>query len=135
MTECLFCKIIKKEIPSKIIYEDRDSLAFLDISPINVGHTLVIPKKHFKTIEEMSSNDLSKLMPSIEKISKAILKISDGLVISQRNKRAAGQVVDHVHFHLMPRYKDDGHSDWTPRRNISEKESIEFTNKIKSFLK
>jgi histidine triad (HIT) family protein len=135
MKDCIFCKIARKEIPAKIFYEDKYSIAFLDINPVNIGHTLVIPKKHFETIKDMSPEELCELIPAINKISKGILKMADGLVISQRNNRAAGQVVDHVHFHLIPRYKNDGHEDWVAKRKVSEQESSDFIAKIKSFLK
>lgn len=136
MKECIFCKIIKKEIPVKTYYEDKHSIAFLDINPVNVGHTLVIPKKHFETINEMNKVELDKLSEAILKISKGIMNISDGMNIMQNNNKVAGQVVPHVHFHLIPRYKNDGYKfNWKRGSKVTEKENEEFLNKMKSFLK
>jgi histidine triad (HIT) family protein len=136
MKECIFCKIAAGEIPSKKVYEDDYAFAFLDAEPLNVGHTLVISKKHFETIDEMSSKDLANMSKAITKVSKAIMEISDGMNILQNNKKIAGQVVPHVHFHLVPRYDGDGHvPEWERKHNISEKQGEEFLEKIKSFLK
>ncbi len=137
MKDCIFCKIINKEIPNdKIIYEDEYALAFLDIDPLNVGHTLIIPKKHFETIDEMSPEEFSKLSKAITLVSKGIMKLSDGLNLLQNNKKIGGQVIPHVHFHLVPRYKGDGHRpEWIRKHDISEEQSKEFLDKIKSFLK
>jgi histidine triad (HIT) family protein len=135
MENCIFCKIVKGEVLCKKVYEDKDSIAFLDIEPINIGHTLVVPKKHFKNISEMSSDDLAKISPAITKISKAILKIADGLNINQNNNRIAGQLVEHVHFHLIPRYIDDGSEFHWTHVKVSRKDSEDFLEKIKKFLK
>jgi histidine triad (HIT) family protein len=133
MADCIFCKLIRGEIPNgNIVYEDEHAYAFLDIEPLNVGHTLVIPKKHFETIDQMSVSDFSNLSKAIIEVSKGIMKLSDGLNILQNNKKIAGQVVPHVHFHLVPRYKGDGHvPEWERKHNISEKQSKEFLEKIK----
>jgi histidine triad (HIT) family protein len=137
MKDCIFCKIISKELPNdKIIYEDEHALAFLDIDPLNIGHTLLIPKKHFETIDEMSAEEFSKLSDALTKVIKGISKLSDGLNLLQNNKKIAGQVIPHVHFHLIPRYKGDGHRpEWIRKANITENQSKEFLEKIKSFLK
>ncbi|MCD4759621.1 HIT family protein [archaeon] len=136
MKDCIFCKIVNKEIPSKIIYEDEHALAFLDIEPVNVGHTLVVPKKHFETIDKMDKEEYDKLSEAILKISKGIMCLADGLNVMQNNKEIAGQAVPHVHFHLIPRYNDDGYRfDWKKDEDVTEKENNEFLEKIKSFLK
>ncbi|MFH0831884.1 MAG: HIT family protein [archaeon] len=106
---CIFCRIARKEIPAEIVYEDRNFLAFLDIKPATKkgGHTLVIPKKHYDIITDMPSEELAGMMVAVKKVSGALMKISEGLNILQNNKKAAGQFVNHVHFHLIPRYRDD----------------------------
>ena len=136
MKDCIFCKIIKKEIPSKVIYEDSHAMAFLDAEPLNIGHTLVVPKRHFQTIDEMPPKELEKISKAITKVSKGIMKVSDGMNILQNNNKIAGQLVPHVHFHLVPRYNGDGHiPEWKRDHSISEKQSDEFLKRIKSFLK
>jgi len=136
MKDCIFCKIASGEIQAKKVYEDSDVVAFLDADPVNVGHMLVIPKKHFTKISDMSSNDLGKLMPAINKLSKAILKLADGLNVMQNNNKVAGQAIMHVHFHLIPRYEGDGYVfNWKHATGVTEKENEAFLKKIQTFLK
>lgn len=108
--DCIFCKIAKKEIPSEIIYEDKDSFAFLDIHPANEkgGHTLVIPKKHYEMITDIPNNELAVLIAAVKKVSEALMKFAQGLNILQNNKKVAGQFINHAHFHIIPRYEGDG---------------------------
>ena len=108
---CIFCKIVKKELLYSRAYEDEDFLAFMDIKPINKGHVLVIPKKHFELVSEMDKNDISKIMVVAEKISSAIRKSGircKGINFFLADGKAAGQEVPHVHLHVIPRFLDDG---------------------------
>lgn len=118
---CLFCKIINGEIPAAKVYEDEYSYAFLDIKPINPGHTLLVPKQHFANLYEMPDEVLANLAPTIKKLGIAIKKAvgADGINIGMNNDSAAGQLVFHAHIHIMPRFKDDGHEHWhgKPYRN------------------
>jgi histidine triad (HIT) family protein len=110
MEECLFCKIISGDIPSEKVYEDEKVLAFLDINPRNPGHALVVPKKHYQTILEMPDEELGNIFIIVKKIAKAVktgMK-ADGISIGQSNERAAGQVIPHVHFHVIPRFNAEG---------------------------
>jgi len=107
---CIFCKIINKEIPNYTVYEDENVLAFLDIFPCSLGHTVVIPKKHFENIFEMSAEDFAVFAPSIRAVAgriQAKLK-PDGMNIGVNNGAAAGQAVPHMHWHIIPRHNDDG---------------------------
>lgn len=110
MENCIFCKIVKNEIPSHKIYEDEDTLVFLDIQPLTKGHCLVIPKKHYQDIFDINENDLKKVIVSAKNISEKIKKTlkADGIRISQSNGKAAGQDIMHFHMHIIPRYKNDG---------------------------
>ncbi len=107
---CLFCKIIAGEIPSKKVYEDENVFAFLDINPRNPGHTLVIPKKHYATMLDMPGKEVGRLFESASMVAHAVQKgtNADGLSIVQSNGKAAGQVVTHVHVHIIPRYMAEG---------------------------
>jgi histidine triad (HIT) family protein len=109
-SQCLFCKIRKGEIPSKKVYEDSNAFAILDINPRNPGHTLVIPKKHVVTLMEASEEDVSNIIKSVRKVTIAVQKTtnSDGVSILQSNGMAAGQVVAHLHFHIIPRFNNEG---------------------------
>jgi histidine triad (HIT) family protein len=108
--ECLFCRIAKGEIPSKKVYENANTFAFLDINPRNPGHVLVIPKRHYETVMDMPENELAEVAKIVKKMSvaaKAGTK-ADGISVLQSNGRAAGQVVAHLHFHVIPRFMTEG---------------------------
>jgi len=108
MSNCIFCQIVKKEIPCHRVYEDKNNLAFLDIRPLVSGHTLVIPKKHFENVLEIEKNDLQALILAVQKTTKIIQEKfkSGGIKIIQRNGQEAGQEIGHIHFHIMPCYKE-----------------------------
>ena len=113
MTDCIFCKIINGEIPCHKIYEDENSLAFLDIKPHAKGHTVLIPKQHGETAFDFTETYLEGFLPSIRRIMN-ILKDKlnpDGFNVGWNNGSTAGQVVPHLHIHIFPRYEgDDGGS-------------------------
>jgi len=105
---CIFCKIANKEIPSKVIYEDENTLAFLDINPRSKGHTLVIPKEHYETFDEIPEDVATNLIKTIKKVVDILKSLNpDGYNILNNNKPIAGQEVPHVHFHIIPRYNDE----------------------------
>jgi len=138
MEECVFCRIIKNEIPAIKVYEDDEVLAILDVRPATKhgGHTLVMPKKHFELITDLPDDLLEKLSLVIKKISRALLKFGEGLNILQNNKKYAGQVIPHVHFHLIPRFENDNVKVEKWSVNEYGKGEIEKTaSKIKSLLK
>ncbi|MFX0000705.1 MAG: HIT family protein [Candidatus Hodarchaeota archaeon] len=122
---CIFCKITNREIPSKIIFENDLVLAFLDISPISKGHTVVIPKNHYSNLEDISNFELTELYKEVKNLAILIhknLKI-DGYNILQNNFPAAGQVINHFHIHIIPRsYNDEKFRIKIPRTQASEKE-------------
>lgn len=135
MGECIFCKIVGGQVPAKKILEDEEALAFLDINPAHAGHTLVIPKKHYEQITDIPDEELKSLIVAVKKTAKAIdqsLK-PDGLNIHQSNRAAAGQVVSHAHFHVIPREKDDFRFAWS-HEEVGEEKMIEVQEKIKSRL-
>jgi len=110
MEDCVFCKIVKGEIPSAKVYEDEHCYAFLDIGPLSWGHTLVIPKKHYGRITEMPPEKLAAVSRVLPKLSAAVIKATDaeGLNVLQNNGAVAGQAVAHLHVHLIPRHAGDG---------------------------
>jgi len=130
MQECIFCKIIKGEIPCNKVYEDETSFAFLDIKPVNFGHTLIIPKEHFENIYDLPEDTAAHLIKIAKKISMALKKLgADGTNITTNNGEAAGQVVFHSHIHLIPRFINDGLSHW-PTKTYKNEESKEELKKI-----
>ncbi len=123
MDDCIFCKIVKGEIPSHKIYEDEHVIAFLDINPLSEGHTLVVPKKHSKNFLEMEKDNVEKLFAVVQKVAKAIKKSinAEGLNISTNIESAAGQVVMHTHIHVFPRWHKDEYSSWERNTKLEKK--------------
>jgi len=138
MPDCVFCKIVNNEIKTERLYENEGSIVILDIRPASKkgGHCLVISKKHYKSIEDVDDKTLFDIARAIKIVSKALLKFGDSLNILQNNGKEAGQLIDHVHFHLIPRFKDDNirlHK-WESY-DYKEGEMNRVFNKIKSLLK
>ena len=119
MDNCIFCSIIKGDIPSFKIYEDSDFLAFLDIAPGTKGHTLIIPKEHAATLEDLSDEKASKILILAKKIVKAMKEVHGftNYNIIQNNGKIAGQTVDHYHMHIIPRYSIEEVGLWTPHED------------------
>lgn len=130
---CIFCNIIKN-VPEDYIYEDDNFLAFLDIRPINKGHILVVPKEHHTNLLDMPSELLEKYLPVIQKIANATVKAvnADGCNVSINNGAASGQVIFHTHFHIIPRYENDGLKVWP--RNEETFDFNEVSKSIKDLL-
>jgi histidine triad (HIT) family protein len=101
---CIFCKIAAKEAPAHVVYEDETVIAFMSIPPINVGHTLVVPKKHYENIYEIPEDDIAYLYKIVKKVTHAVNKAvnAEGIRIIQNNGEAAGQVIFHLHVHIIP---------------------------------
>lgn len=134
--DCIFCKIVKGEIPSAKIYEDEKFLAFLDIAPVKPGHVLIIPKEHFKDTTLTPDNVLSELIVRGKKIGKALIKElgAEGFIFSTNNGKAAGQEIFHTHFHIIPRKSDDGLTHWQQEK-YKEGEAEKIAQKLKETLK
>ncbi len=105
MEDCIFCKIIKGEIPSVKIFEDERVFSFMDINPISDGHTLIIPKEHAQNIWEIETEDLLHIHKTSQKLAQAMRKALEveGIAVLQLNGKAVNQVVFHYHLHLIPR--------------------------------
>ncbi len=114
MTDCIFCKIVRKEIPASIVHEDDVSLAFLDIRPTSEGHVLVIPKAHFDGFATTPPDVLSALMPIVQRVAVAATAAvgAPAFNIGVNTGKEAGQVVFHTHIHVIPRKTDDGLEMW-----------------------
>ncbi|MGG1573136.1 HIT family protein [Fictibacillus sp. NRS-1165] len=134
---CIFCKIIKGEIPSYKVYEDENVLAFLDISQVTKGHTLVIPKNHYKDIFALPSEEAAKLFSAVPAIASAVKEAFDpiGLNVLNNNGEPAGQSVFHYHVHIIPRYgRGDGFGAVWETHDYSKEEFSEISTKIASRL-
>jgi histidine triad (HIT) family protein len=104
---CIFCRIVHKQAPASIIYENKTVLSFLDIRPLNIGHTLVIPKSHNIDIFDIPEKELAKIYKISKQISIAVKKATnaDGISLIQQNGKAAGQDIFHLHVHVIPRFE------------------------------
>ena len=120
--DCLFCKMVAGQIPITKIYEDEVVLAFLDIGPISDGHTLVIPKQHFEKLHDCPSELLAQVGSRLGKIAGAVAAAmnSEGYNVLCNNGRAAGQLIEHVHFHIIGRNVGDGVFDRWPSYKYPE---------------
>lgn len=109
MEDCIFCKIVKGEIPSIKVFEDASVLAFMDINPISTGHTLIIPKNHAENLFDMKTEDLHAVIAVSKKVAGAIRSAlsPEGIAVLQLNGRGVNQVVMHYHMHLVPRLAGD----------------------------
>ena len=125
MSECIFCQIVQKQVMASIIYEDEQVAAFLSHRPVNAGHTLVVPKKHYKNIFEISEKEAAYLFMITKRIAQAVEDAmgAEGIRIVQNNGEAAGQVIFHLHVHIIPlkphnQFSHDGtYRDPTQQRN------------------
>jgi histidine triad (HIT) family protein len=134
-TNCLFCKIVAGEIPCEKVYEDENTLAFLDIKPVNPGHTLIVPKEHYENVFEAPEEVWGHVMQTVKKVSHAIkdgLPVAD-LNIAMNNGKHAGQVIFHAHVHVMPRYENDGFELWHGK-DYAEGQAKVIAEKIKKVL-
>jgi len=136
-TNCIFCKIVAGEIPATKVYEDAEVLAFMDIGPIIKGHTLVIPKQHFDPLTATPEPVLAKLMAVVKRIAAAQMAglRADGINVMQANGTAAGQMVPHLHFHVIPRFATDGHRwNWAAKKYDDPAEAQQLAAAIKAAL-
>jgi len=134
--DCLFCKIVNKEIPSRIITETENSIAFLDAFPVSHGHTLVIPKNHYEKVQDMTDIDNNDLFDTVHKVISKVDKLTGSTLLAIHNGKDSGQEIPHVHVHLIPREPDDQagpvHSMFKDRPKFSDEELEQLCAKIKN---
>lgn len=132
---CIFCDILSGTRDGHILYEDDSHVAFLDKYPIDVGHSLVIPRDHHEKITDMAPKDVGKIFSIVPKIAKAILAATaaDAFSLGQNNGKAAKQIIPHVHIHIIPRYNSKG-TVWTKRQIPSDDELSKLAQRIRDAL-
>jgi histidine triad (HIT) family protein len=133
---CIFCKIINKKSPSSTIYEDDAVTVFLDIRPLNIGHTLVIPKEHYVDIFDIPETLLSQVHTVTQKIASAIKKATDadGISIIQQNGKAAGQDIFHFHVHVVPRFEGQKLPPFSELKEVDRAQLDAMAKKIKQYI-
>ena len=133
----MFCRIVAGELPCTRVYEDADTLAFMDIGPIVKGHTLVIPKAHHDPLTATPPAVLQKLILVVQRVAQAQCGglAAEGVNVTQANGRVAGQVVPHIHFHVIPRFASDRHHwNWAAKSYDSAEEMAGFAARIKGAM-
>jgi len=128
---CTFCKIISGDLPSDKVYEDDTIIAILDVRPVNLGHTLVMPKAHYETIYGLPDRILKDLALGLRRVGLAVTgaTVASGTNVILNSGAAAGQIIFHVHFHIIPRFEGDRLRNW-PGKLYSEGELKEMAEKI-----
>lgn len=133
--DCIFCRIVKKEIPAKIIDETEKSLAFLDAFPLTKGHSLVIPKNHYEKVQDMPPEENVELFETVRRVTAKVDKLTNATLIAIHNGEGSGQEIPHVHVHLIPRSAADSagpvHSMFKNRPKLSDNELNELYSKLR----
>ncbi len=133
--DCIFCKIVSGDIPTKVIAETKNSIAFLDAFPLAKGHTLIIPKHHHEKIQNMSLEENSDLFSTMYKVISKVDKLTGATLVAIHNGKEAGQEIPHVHIHLVPRSVNDSggpiHCLFDSTLNVSDLEINEIYEKLK----
>jgi len=135
MEDCIFCRIARGEAPAHIIHEDADVMAFLDINPLSRGHTLVIPKGHYRDLLDLPTAEWEGVMAAAQRVAGALLRGlgASGVNLLHASGAAAGQTVFHFHLHLIPRYENDGLHLW-PGSTYRERDFAATADKIKEAI-
>ncbi|MCW4022569.1 MAG: HIT family protein [archaeon] len=135
-TSCPFCKISQGEASASMVYEDSNVLAFMDLHPIRVGHTLIICREHWENLYDIPEESLKELIAVVKRVAVAAKKAvgADGIQIIQNNGRSAGQVVMHIHFHVIPMFSESRKTGRFGRVMENRKTLDEMAQKIKENL-
>jgi histidine triad (HIT) family protein len=136
MSQCVFCRIVAKEIPATVVHEDEHTLSFMDIGQVNPGHVLVALKKHAENIFALEDAQAAAVFQASAKVARAIRAAFEpqGLSVYQANGAAAGQTVFHLHIHLVPRYEGDGMALTWPVKNPPREKLADYAEKIRAKL-
>ena len=135
LANCIFCDIINGKLPCHLIHKDDNHIVILDRYPIDIGHSLIITKKPYEKLTDMSSQEVAELFSKIPKIANAIIKATnaDAFSIAQNNGKAAKQIIPHVHVHIIPRYSATG-TLWLKRKILKDDELDELAQKIRNCI-
>jgi histidine triad (HIT) family protein len=136
MNSCIFCRIAQKRVPANLVYEDEKAMAFLDIRPLNEGHTLIIPKLHYENIFDIPQELIMHIQGVTKRVALAVKKATqaDGISIMQQNGKAAGQEIFHLHVHVIPRFAGQKLSKFSETSEASKEKLSQTAAKIRSHL-
>ena len=135
-SSCIFCKIIRGELPCTKVYESKELVAFMDINPMNKGHVLIVPRQHAETLFDLDNSIAEPVFRAMREIGRAIMIATgaDGLNVIQNNGEAAWQQVPHVHWHLIPRFRGDGYKPWGQKKYDTLEEMQDLASCIQKQL-
>jgi len=134
LSDCVFCKIVSKEIPTKILVETESCIGFLDAFPLAKGHALVIPKRHYEKLQDLPINVNTEVFSTVHSLISKVDSLTGATLVAVHNGKQSGQEIPHVHVHLIPRSKDDSagavHSMFSKKPDLSESEIEELCSKL-----
>ena len=135
LSDCIFCKIVSKEIPTKILVETESCIGFLDAFPLAKGHALVIPKHHYEKLQDLPTTINTELFSTVHSLISKVDSLTGATLVAVHNGRESGQEIPHVHVHLIPRTKDDSagavHSMFSQKPKLSDSEMDELCSKLR----
>ena len=135
LSDCIFCKIVSKEIPTKILVETESCIGFLDAFPLAKGHALVIPKRHYEKLQDLPINVNTEVFSTVHSLISKVDSLTGATLVAVHNGKQSGQEIPHVHVHLIPRSKDDSagavHSMFSKKPDLSESEIEELCDKLR----
>ena len=135
LSDCIFCKIVSKEIPTKILVETESCIGFLDAFPLAKGHALVIPKHHYEKLQDLPININTEVFSTVHSLISKVDSLTGATLVAVHNGKQSGQEIPHVHVHLIPRSKDDSagavHSMFSKKPDLSESEIEELCDKLR----
>ena len=135
LPDCIFCKIVSKEIPTKILVETESCVGFLDAFPLAKGHALVIPKRHYEKLQDLPINVNTEVFSTVHSLISKVDSLTGATLVAVHNGKQSGQEIPHVHVHLIPRSEDDSagavHSMFSKKPDLSESEIEELCSKLR----
>ena len=135
LSDCIFCKIVSKEIPTKILVETESCIGFLDAFPLTKGHALVIPKRHYEKLQDLPINVNTEVFSTVHSLISKVDSLTGATLVAVHNGKQSGQEIPHVHVHLIPRSNDDSagavHSMFSKKPDLSESEIEELCDKLR----
>ena len=135
LSDCIFCKIVSKEIPTKILVETESCIGFLDAFPLAKGHALVIPKRHYEKLQDLPINVNTEVFSTVHSLISKVDSLTGATLVAVHNGKQSGQEIPHVHVHLIPRSEDDSagavHSMFSKKPHLSESEIEELCSKLR----
>ena len=135
LSDCIFCKIVSKEIPTKILVETESCIGFLDAFPLAKGHALVIPKRHYEILQDLPINVNTEVFSTVHSLISKVDSLTGATLVAVHNGKQSGQEIPHVHVHLIPRSEDDSagavHSMFSKKPDLSESEIEELCSKLR----